>query len=177
MRVLLYRSTFSWPRHYLMVNGQLHTPAALPTELNPRYPLNKKLGGLQSPYGRRGEEKILDPTGTWNSDHSVIQPVTSRYTDYVIPAPYSENRRKRNLWTNCMVHIVTTIIWRAKSCAFSRFISFDRLLSWVLLGWERDNSVSTERFNADQFSSNGNDFGLYMRRHQFKSQLNTDYSD
>jgi hypothetical protein len=26
---LTYRSTFSWPRHYLKVSGQLHAPAAL----------------------------------------------------------------------------------------------------------------------------------------------------
>jgi hypothetical protein len=31
---------------------------------SPRYPLDRRLGGPQSRYGRRGEEKILDPTGT-----------------------------------------------------------------------------------------------------------------
>jgi hypothetical protein len=29
-------------------------------------------------------EKILDPTGTRNSDLSVVQPVASRYIDYAI---------------------------------------------------------------------------------------------
>jgi hypothetical protein len=42
--------------------------------------LDRRLGGPQSRPGRRGEEKILGPTGTW------IQPVASRYTDYAIPA-------------------------------------------------------------------------------------------
>jgi hypothetical protein len=32
-------------------------------------------------------EKIFDPTGTRNSDHSVVQPIASRYTDFAIPAP------------------------------------------------------------------------------------------
>jgi hypothetical protein len=32
-------------------------------------------------------EKILDPTGTQNSDPSVVQPVASRYTHCAIPAP------------------------------------------------------------------------------------------
>jgi hypothetical protein len=41
------------------VSGQLHTPAPLP-----RYPLDRRLGGPQSRSGRRGEGKILDPTGT-----------------------------------------------------------------------------------------------------------------
>jgi hypothetical protein len=40
-----------------------------------------KLVGPQSLCGRRGEEKILDPTVTRTSDLSVIQPV------YDIPAP------------------------------------------------------------------------------------------
>jgi hypothetical protein len=48
------------------------------------------LGGPQSRSGRRGEEKILHPTGTRNSDPSVVQPIPSRYTDYAIPAPKVE---------------------------------------------------------------------------------------
>jgi hypothetical protein len=31
----MYRSTFSWPRHYLEVSGQLHARAALPRERAP----------------------------------------------------------------------------------------------------------------------------------------------
>jgi hypothetical protein len=31
----------------------------------PRYSLDRRLDGPQSRYGRRGEEKIPDPTGTW----------------------------------------------------------------------------------------------------------------
>jgi hypothetical protein len=33
-------------------------------EKSPLYALNRKLGGPQGQSGRRGEEKILDPTGT-----------------------------------------------------------------------------------------------------------------
>jgi hypothetical protein len=51
-----------------------------------RYPLDRRLGGPQSRSGRRGEEKILDPTGTRNSDPLVVQPVASHYTDRAIPA-------------------------------------------------------------------------------------------
>jgi hypothetical protein len=47
---------------------------------SPRYPLDRRLGRPQSRSGRRGEEKILGPTGTL-----VVQPVASRYTDYAIP--------------------------------------------------------------------------------------------
>jgi hypothetical protein len=37
--------------------------------------LDRRLGGPQSRYGRRGEEKILDPTGTRTHDFSVDEPV------------------------------------------------------------------------------------------------------
>jgi hypothetical protein len=41
------------------------TPRPLyPRGKSPRYPLDRRLGGPQSRSGRRGEEKILDPTGT-----------------------------------------------------------------------------------------------------------------
>jgi hypothetical protein len=49
------------------------------------------LGGPQIRSGRLGEEKILDRTGTRNSDPSVLQPVASRYTDYAIPALHTLN--------------------------------------------------------------------------------------
>jgi hypothetical protein len=59
-------------------------------EKSPRYTLNR-LGGPRSRSGRRGEMKILAPTGTPISDPFVVQPVASRYTDWAIPAPlYAE---------------------------------------------------------------------------------------
>jgi hypothetical protein len=35
-----------------------------PRGKSPQYPLHRRLGGQQSRSGRRGEEKILYPTGT-----------------------------------------------------------------------------------------------------------------
>jgi hypothetical protein len=46
------------------VSGQFHGPAALPRGESRRYQLDRRLGGPQSRSGRRGEEKILEPTGT-----------------------------------------------------------------------------------------------------------------
>jgi hypothetical protein len=41
------------------VSDQLHASAALPPEKLPWYPLNRRLGGLQSRSGRCGEERNL----------------------------------------------------------------------------------------------------------------------
>jgi hypothetical protein len=37
----------------------------------PRYPLDRRLVALQSRFGRRGEGKILDPTGSLNQDYVI----------------------------------------------------------------------------------------------------------
>jgi hypothetical protein len=71
MREWIYKSKFSWPRQEFGVNGQLHAPAALSPV--------KKTGThwVEGWVGSRADldnvEKILDPTGTRNSDPSVVQ--------------------------------------------------------------------------------------------------------
>jgi hypothetical protein len=63
-----------------MRNAVSFTPWQLyPLGKSPRYPLERRLGGPQNRSGRRGEEKILAPTGTRNP--TPVQPVASRYTD------------------------------------------------------------------------------------------------
>jgi hypothetical protein len=61
-------------------------PAALPPGKEPRYPLDRKLGGPQSRSGRHGKVKILAPTWSRTPTTLVVQPVVSRYTDCAIPA-------------------------------------------------------------------------------------------
>jgi hypothetical protein len=58
----MYRSTFSWPQHYLEASGQLHAPALYPPRKESPVPIG--FGGTQFRSGRLGEEKILDPNGT-----------------------------------------------------------------------------------------------------------------
>jgi hypothetical protein len=76
----MYRSTF-------FLTSALTPRPLYPRGKNPRYALDRRLGGPQSRSGRREEEKILDPTGTRNSDPSVFQSVSQslsrlRYPSY-----------------------------------------------------------------------------------------------
>jgi hypothetical protein len=45
------------------------------------------------------EKKILDPTGTRNTDPTVVEPVASRYTDYATPAPRMSNDANKIIYT------------------------------------------------------------------------------
>jgi hypothetical protein len=61
----------------------------------PWYALDRRLGGPQKRSGRRGAEKIVDPTGTRTltsvvqpvARTLVVHPVTSHYTDWAILHP------------------------------------------------------------------------------------------
>jgi hypothetical protein len=52
-----------------------------PQGKSPRYPIERRLGGLQN----RGEETIFNPTGTQTPTPLVVLPAVSRYTDCLIP--------------------------------------------------------------------------------------------
>jgi hypothetical protein len=56
-----YSCTHSYPRHYMVVSGQLHAPAALSQRMSPRYLLYRILGGPQSRSGCRGEGDKTSP--------------------------------------------------------------------------------------------------------------------
>jgi hypothetical protein len=62
------------------VGGQRHAPAVLPPG-KIRYPLYRRLGGIQGRSGR--VRKISSPPGF---DTRTIQPVASLYTDWATPA-------------------------------------------------------------------------------------------
>jgi hypothetical protein len=86
----MYRSTFSSLRHYLEVSGQLHAPAALPSEKESLYPLDRWLDGLQNRWTIWGSENSLLYRDS-NFDPSVVQPIASRYTEWANTAaiPFS----------------------------------------------------------------------------------------
>jgi hypothetical protein len=57
------------------VSGQLHAPAALPPGKDPRYTLDRRLGGPQSRSGCCGEEKHLAPA---RNPTSAVHPYARR---------------------------------------------------------------------------------------------------
>jgi len=79
-REQMYRFTFLWPRCCMGVGSQRHDPAALPPGRT-RYPLNRRLGG---PQARSRRVRKMSPT--LGFDPWTVQPVASRYADWIIPA-------------------------------------------------------------------------------------------
>jgi hypothetical protein len=60
------------------VSGQPHAPADSPPRKSPWYPLDRRLGGPQSPSGRGGEEKNSHSLS--GLEPLIIQPVVQRCT-------------------------------------------------------------------------------------------------
>jgi hypothetical protein len=58
------------------VSGQLHDLVALPPGIEPRYPLNRRLGGPQKRSGRGGEDSSC-PCRNSNPDHPDSSLVTT----------------------------------------------------------------------------------------------------
>jgi hypothetical protein len=63
---------------------QLHAPATLYPGKDPRYPLDRKLGGPQSRSGRGGEEKNYQLLP--RLEPPIVQPVVQLYTYWAIQA-------------------------------------------------------------------------------------------
>jgi hypothetical protein len=51
--------------------------------------LDRRLGGLQSRSGRRGEEKNSHPPPGIEPQTPIVQPVAQRYTDWAITVQYT----------------------------------------------------------------------------------------
>jgi len=64
----------------MWMGSQRHSPVALPPGKT-RYPLFKRLGGLQDRSKQVQEISPLPAFDPW-----AFQPITTRFTDYVIPA-------------------------------------------------------------------------------------------
>jgi hypothetical protein len=62
----MYRSTYSWRRHYLEVSGQLHAPVALPPGKEPSVPVRYGTGWAPKPAWTTWRKKNLASTETRN---------------------------------------------------------------------------------------------------------------
>jgi hypothetical protein len=84
------RPSFSWPRHYLEVSGQLHSPAA--------YPGIHWIGGwVGHSRSEKCEEKILGPTATRTRTHKSSSPLPVDIPTYQLRYPGStKNSYKPN---------------------------------------------------------------------------------
>jgi hypothetical protein len=76
----MYNSTLSLTSALDGVSGQRHNPAALPPGKT-RYPLYSRQG---EPQGQSGQVRKISPPLEF--DPRTVQPVASRYADWVIPA-------------------------------------------------------------------------------------------
>ena len=74
------------------VGGQRHAPAALPPGKT-RYPLYRRLGGLQGRSGR--VRKISGPPGFYSRN---VEPLASRCTDCAIPAHVTLVMYRKLFW-------------------------------------------------------------------------------
>jgi hypothetical protein len=86
------------------------------------------LDGSQSWSGRHGEEKILDPTGTRNSDLSIVQLLASRYTDWAILVPADRAANYVN-WCQQIGRRPTAVIL-ADHYSYSIALEQSKLTTW-----------------------------------------------
>jgi hypothetical protein len=111
----MYRSTFSWTRHWLEVSGQLHAPVSLPWGKSPG---TSWIGGWVGPTAGLAEvdtikEQIvgtlmiklvlLNLLKLWNQlNHYSLYDLSNNYTSYILchadplPGKGSANRHERD---------------------------------------------------------------------------------
>jgi hypothetical protein len=133
----MYRSIFSWPRHYKDGSGQLQAQAALPLEKDPLYTLNRSFGRPQCRSRHCGEETFLDSTGA-GTQRLLHRPARSQscYTDCDILILISVARYDGYV----LLQFCTTnfIIWKRRAfiivshgnMAFLSWHQLDKLLTY-----------------------------------------------
>ena len=87
-----YSSTLSLTSALDGVGGRLHATATLPPG-ETRYPLHRRLDGVQSQYGLA--QKVSSPPGL---DFRTVQLVASRYSNWAIPAHGPANNILKHLF-------------------------------------------------------------------------------
>jgi hypothetical protein len=105
-----YCSTLSLTSALDGVGGQRHAPGALPPGKT-RYPLHRKLGGLQ---GRSGRLQKISPPPRF--DPRTVQAVARSYVDWAIPA---HNRRVEGTLKQLGSSLAPTVTFRISNLSVS----------------------------------------------------------
>jgi hypothetical protein len=145
----MYRSTFSWPQHYLEVSGQLHPR---PRGNSLWYPLDRRPGGPQS-WSR--------PFRDSNSNSSAIQPIASHYTDCAIPALFLFVHnviwtQKYIIWFEVLtvVAMISSVLWDIMPCSPLKVtLCFGGSCHLHFQGWRV--SPARNQYEAWSFGLNG----------------------
>jgi hypothetical protein len=101
------------------------TPRPLyPQGESTRYPLDRRLGELQSRSGLGGEEKNFQPLRESNPRTPIVQPIAQRYTECAITAlsQNPEDLELINLSLRNVMPVLTLNIWKT-SLKFKSFSS------------------------------------------------------
>jgi hypothetical protein len=80
----MFRSTFSWPRHYLVASAKFHATATLLPGKEPLDHTGWRLGSPQNMWVLHGERKFLPLPGL---KHQTFSRPTCSYTNCTIPLP------------------------------------------------------------------------------------------
>jgi hypothetical protein len=125
----------------MKVSGHRHTPAALPQRNSPRYPLDMRLGGLQSWSGRYGGKRNLFSLPEIEPWSSSLQP--SSYTDWAVSEAFL------NLFFILIYYLRCCMESWQSSCSF-KFLLYWRVLAllaacFMLVSWlDFSSTLKTE---------------------------------
>jgi hypothetical protein len=111
------------------VSGQRHAPAALyPRRKDPRYPLNRRLGGPQSRSGRRGQKK--SPLPLSGIDRPIVQLVVGHYTAWATAAQYTLHAHTMSVLYFAIYYSPTILLLRRLTSSFI-FSPFSTIFHFV----------------------------------------------
>jgi hypothetical protein len=93
-------------RHEGVRGSRCIDPCFLARRKSPRYSLDRSQGGYRGPYRLRGEEKILDPTGTRtpNPLSSSLYPVAISTALSRLPNEHVKSKKKKNIYIYIYFH-------------------------------------------------------------------------
>jgi hypothetical protein len=106
----VYRSTYSWPRHYVDGSGQLHSPAALPLGKEPSVLIGYESGCAREPVWTTWREEKSQPYRDSNSDISTDWYYNGYIINIVAYRAVSRQRLGKHVPVVTDTHAVTQVL-------------------------------------------------------------------